>query len=628
MRALELAGDVQWHAPCSGRRMRLLTPVVLVVLPAGCFYGEAEDRPTPPPSTARELPPLVRTETPPPPVVGGTLLLGSDGRTVVAADPDRDRIWITDSPSMVEGWLTAEIPLEPGDQPFRVVEGAPGTFFVSLRGGGAVVAVEAGRAGVVRRMPVCAAPRGLAYDGATARLHVACASGELVTLDPADGSVTRSLRLERDLRDVLVVRDQLFVSVFRTAEVIVLDGESGDVVERQSPLSIDGFTPAVAWRMIHHPFDPGVVVLLHQLGRTDLASVMATAPPGAPPVYYGPERDGQCVVGEGGALVQSAVSFLGTGSGGPTSPRPSRQTGAIGGVLVVDIAAAPGWATMAVAVAGAGNDGLGGTESVISVDAYRAGSSFGCADEDPYDDPQIVSVALRGDGGVISQSREPPMLLFDSNPLVLPAVSRFDTGHELFHRDPGGQVACASCHAEGGDDALVWRFPAFGDRRTQSLRGGILGTEPFHWDGSMSTFGDLMHEVMTTRMGGPALPARYVNAVAHFVDSIPAPEQPPPADPDAVARGAALFHGEAACASCHAGPELTDSATVDVGTGGLFQVPSLVGIAMRAPFLHDGCAQTLHDRFGSGCTSGDRHGFTSELAPGQIDDLVAYLETL
>jgi cytochrome c peroxidase len=66
---------------------------------------------------------------------------------------------------------------------------------------------------------------------------------------------------------------------------------------------------------------------------------------------------------------------------------------------------------------------------------------------------------------------------------------------------------------------------------------------------------------------------------------------------------------------------------MDVGTGKPYQVPSLRGLAARAPYMHDGCAATLHDRFGP-CGGGDRHGVTSALTTDQIDDLVAYLETL
>jgi cytochrome c peroxidase len=78
---------------------------------------------------------------------------------------------------------------------------------------------------------------------------------------------------------------------------------------------------------------------------------------------------------------------------------------------------------------------------------------------------------------------------------------------------------------------------------------------------------------------------------------------------------------------------------MDVGTGTLprygadeagpreaFQVPSLIGISTHAPFLHNGCAPTLRDRFGP--CGGNRHGDTSQLSPDELNDLVAYLETL
>jgi cytochrome c peroxidase len=72
---------------------------------------------------------------------------------------------------------------------------------------------------------------------------------------------------------------------------------------------------------------------------------------------------------------------------------------------------------------------------------------------------------------------------------------------------------------------------------------------------------------------------------------------------------------------------LSNNATVTVGTGLSLQVPSLRGVAYRAPFLHNGCAPTLLDRFGA-CGGGDAHGKTSTLTSAQLADLVAYLDTL
>jgi hypothetical protein len=72
---------------------------------------------------------------------------------------------------------------------------------------------------------------------------------------------------------------------------------------------------------------------------------------------------------------------------------------------------------------------------------------------------------------------------------------------------------------------------------------------------------------------------------------------------------------------------LTNSKNFDVGTGGAFQVPSLVGVGWRRPLIHTGCAKTLADRFDPSC-GGDKHGDTQDLSSGQVADLVKFLETL
>jgi CxxC motif-containing protein (DUF1111 family) len=81
------------------------------------------------------------------------------------------------------------------------------------------------------------------------------------------------------------------------------------------------------------------------------------------------------------------------------------------------------------------------------------------------------------------------------------------------------------------------------------------------------------------------------------------------------------------CASCHNGDLLTNNQLVNVGTGGKFKVPSLQGVGARAPFMHDGCANTLMDRFVT-CGGGDLHGATSALSQTQLTDLVEYLDSL
>jgi cytochrome c peroxidase len=127
-------------------------------------------------------------------------------------------------------------------------------------------------------------------------------------------------------------------------------------------------------------------------------------------------------------------------------------------------------------------------------------------------------------------------------------------------------------------------------------------------------------------MGGSNQSEPRLDALEHWLFGVDAPEPMLAADDPAAVRGRQVFV-DAGCETCHGGPALTNSTTVDVGTGGLFQVPSLVGIGYRAPFIHTGCADTLAERFDPSC-GGTAHGAVAGLSEAQIDDMVAYLETL
>ncbi|XXY48426.1 cytochrome c [Sorangium sp. So ce269] len=554
---------------------------------------------------------------PPPAISGGTLAVSKSAVRAVASDPDRDRVWVVDLEAQK---LTAEIVLEKGDEPGRVVEDDAGRFHVALRRGGAIVTIDAGSGKIVDRRAACPAPRGIAYDARTDALHVACLGGELVTLPAGPGAATRSLRLERDLRDVVVDGDRLLVSKFRSAQLLTVDGD-GSVVARASAPQFDlfgqVFTPVVAWRTLKLP--TGGVAMVHQ--RALVAPVE---------IVEGGYSSGGC----DGSIVHSTVSELGT----PASESPTKVSAAIpSATLPVDLAISNDGASYAVVAAGT-NEVLVTSQVSLSRDV---GAEFN--GEDPCVqasqriavDGEPTAVAFAG-SAMIVQTREPATLqvlaLDGSGPrtITLPGETRKDTGHEMFHKNAAGPMACASCHPEGGEDGHTWVFNPIGPRRTQFVSGGILNTAPFHWDGDMSGIEAIMGEVFERRMGGMHQGPRRVKIFARWIDSLPAPPVSPAPNAEAVARGEALFHDKTVdCASCHAGAQLTNNESFDVGTDKAFQVPSLVRIGARAPFMHDGCAATLKDRFGDpACGGGDKHGKTSHLSDEQIDDLVAYLETL
>lgn len=142
----------------------------------------------------------------------------------------------------------------------------------------------------------------------------------------------------------------------------------------------------------------------------------------------------------------------------------------------------------------------------------------------------------------------------------------------------------------------------------------------------MPTLHALVEDVFTERMAGDPVSPEEEQALARWLDPIPAPRGVI-TDSAAVARGQELFDSsELGCRSCHSGALLTNNRMADVGTNGVFKVPSLIGIGGRAPFLHDGCAKSLRERF-TNCGS-DNHGHTSQLSSAELDDLVAYLESL
>jgi mono/diheme cytochrome c family protein len=130
-------------------------------------------------------------------------------------------------------------------------------------------------------------------------------------------------------------------------------------------------------------------------------------------------------------------------------------------------------------------------------------------------------------------------------------------------------------------------------------------------------------------MQGGSVDRERVQALGRWLDQVPTIKPSRWHAGEMVDRGKALFESSAtACTTCHKGADFTNGGSFDVGTGGSFQVPQLHNLAFRAPFMHNGCAKTLADRFSSACGGDDRHGLTSRLTQAQIADLIAYLESL
>lgn len=605
------------------------------------------------PALPARLAELRTAAKPPPPISGGSLAISPDGQHVAAADPDRDAVYLLELPA---GELQ-KMTLSAGSEPGRVVFDDAGGVHVALRGSGKLVRIELSTASVGIETPLCEHPRGLAFDAESKLVVASCMDGELVELDAVSHRESARTTLPHDLRDVVLGgAGKRWVARYRSAELLGLQaGNSVRSTARPRSVAtsggIDGIelpddvirlltdagvglasggaevaSPALAWRALAGPSDS--VWMLHQQSK-----------------------DGEVAIERGGygrgcqAITSGAVTEF-TGDGTPSRSMPVALQG-----LSVDLALSPDEQWLALASPG-GFAGSSPTIQVYSTALMRADpapASGGCSAQPAATagvEQQTVAVAFGADGLLFALSREPAQLTLyrlpgtsgmarvpASMPLTrtatfaLNAGSVRDTGHDLFHADVGGGLACASCHGEALDDGHVWNFRTIGRRRTQNIRGGLLATAPFHWDGDMPTVGHLVDDVMTGRMGGFAIEPSYVAALGQWMDQQPALSLPV-VDAAAVARGKDLFESEqTGCASCHSGPSFTNNESADVGTGGSFQVPSLRGLGLHAPYMHDGCAQTLAERFRADC-GGDEHGDTSHLDAQQLADLVAYLSSL
>lgn len=225
-------------------------------------------------------------------------------------------------------------------------------------------------------------------------------------------------------------------------------------------------------------------------------------------------------------------------------------------------------------------------------------------------------------------------------------------------------MACATCHLEGGSDAVTWKF-AQGPRDTPSNAGGPINTgflmrqalrnDMEDYDVTIRTEqGGLFHRDVPSQLP-------FLDALADYTNyAIPFPNNPNVAADGtltaAQTRGQATF--TSLCASCHSGAYYTDSGAGnptlvmdgslpivlhDVGTcvtngpyndathpddvvgtvraACMFDTPTLRGIFATPPYFHDGSSATLDDVVA-------RLSASSALAPADQADLVAFLKTL
>lgn len=213
------------------------------------------------------------------------------------------------------------------------------------------------------------------------------------------------------------------------------------------------------------------------------------------------------------------------------------------------------------------------------------------------------------------------------------------------------QFTCASCHPEGHSTGLSWDLEDDGLGTLKNIKSfrGVKGSQPFRWQGEALEIGaNECGPTVTGAMRGQPLTDEDLNALASFVENMPLlpnPYRGPRGELSAAARrGEQIFKGKAECVKCHPLPATTNNKRADVGTGTgrpdplkmpngqtiypmQFDVPHLRGAWDSAPYLHDGRAKTLLEVF-TKFNPENKHGKTKGLTKQELDDLVAFVQSL
>ncbi len=214
------------------------------------------------------------------------------------------------------------------------------------------------------------------------------------------------------------------------------------------------------------------------------------------------------------------------------------------------------------------------------------------------------------------------------------------------------QFGCAGCHIEGTLDGLAWDLEPDGfgiDIVDNKPLEAVDGTEPFKWNGGnpdLETECGIRTEKFFYR--SQSYSKTELDDLVKFIKAMPArPNRFRAANGELTAaqeRGLAVFErtrrkngapipDELQCGTCHSGPKYTNQQLTHVGTrkptdrSSSIDTPHLVGIALSAPYLHDGSARTLEEIW-TVFNPKDQHGVTNDLSKDELNDLIEYLKTL
>ncbi|MBI4604624.1 MAG: c-type cytochrome [Planctomycetes bacterium] len=580
---------------------------------------------------------------PSPPLRAGSssqLALSADGRWLVTANIDSDSVGVVDTGARR---MVREVPV--GQRPeCAAFAGGSMEALVSLYKEDAVAVVDVREGAVRRKIRVGDEPYGVVCDRSGTRAYVSLDyPGAVVELELPSGAIRRTIPIGGFARGLALSADErrLLVTEFHTAALVIVDLEKGAVAERLEGSPSDNLSRQVAL----HPTRPKAY-LPHLRSRVTNPHGEGSIFPFLTVVSLDPEAERRrSPIAMDTFNGFTAVSNPWEAAVSPDGRRLYAVYSGTNDLHVCEVLDDDYRELSRVALAGVGNHPRAVAVSPDSSTVYVYDTldfQVRVIDAETLETAALVPCATRTKSPAWVRGK----VLFNS--ALQPMVGR-------------RWISCSSCHPDGQADARTWHNPE-GLRNTTALA-AMKDTHPLHWSADRDETQDFEHTIRGPLMQGRGLirgPVRPelgepnrglsadLDALEEYSSSFEPTLSPHAAGPGkltpAAERGKALFFREdVGCAKCHSGPTYSDGALEprpfrlhDVGTGGDddserlgpgYDTPTLLGVYRTAPYLHHGKARTLREVLVEQ-NRGDRHGKTSHLSQGEIDDLVELLKSL
>ncbi|QNK70743.1 Ig-like domain-containing protein [Variovorax sp. PAMC26660] len=593
-----------------------------------------------------------------------TTNIAGDANSVYSVNPDSGTVAAIDAQTLAKRWE-----VRVGDEPKTLAVGPDGRIWVTVQGEDKLVALSAADGSLSATVPLAygSGPYGVAFtpDGTRGLLTLESKS-VLMSFDPSNGATTGAVALEGTLRGIAVNADSQLAYVTRFKSKM-----TGGQLHKVNLQSMSAMTT------IALPVDTATIDTESRArGVANYLSQVIISPDGTRAVLpskkdnivRGKFRDGNNLVHD--QTVRSILSQV------------NLQTAAevFGDQIDFDDRAPARAALFSPSgdyIFVAQMEG----NRVAIVDPYsrtvRGEINASSAPHGLYLDATrkrlfvnnflARSVSVHDVASVLSSESAAATFLQNVSTVAQePMAAAALRGKQVFYNasdrrmSKDNYISCASCHADAGDDGMVWDFTQRGEglRRTISLMGRRgMGHGKLHWTANFDELQDFENDIRNEfgglgfltnadftatqdPLGAPkAGKSAQLDDLTAYLTSLNKYMRSPARNADGslsvdAARGQALF-ASAQCVTCHTGATFRDGLRHDVGTiqlssgkgsnqplaGVGFDTPTLLGTWNTTAFFHNGQAATLQDVLASG------HGNASSLPAADVVAIREYVRS-